>query len=915
MKWKFTDCKGTIKLKNADHSSYLYFPLANERGMMSAITPDLNGDIKSGQNHFLLQPVSAEDLHNNRSNRNFWLIIKGYGPWSATGNSAKQIAGRFRSSHKQEKSNLKEKEETVDLEAGFLWHKQIRKNSKVNIKTEITNFVPVEDDLLELMKVTIINTGKEALEFTPITAIPIYGRSADNLRDHRHVTSLLQQIKTNNYGVIVNPTLSFDERGHQKNNTSYAVLAGEGEGAKPLGFYPVLEDFIGEGGTLDWPKSVVENSFDYVKSGFKYDGYESIGAIRFEEKSLSPGGSISYMILMLIDHSGDNTDKYIDKYCSEKAFSIKLAENKEYWESKLAYPTFYTGDHYFDNWMKWVSLQPILRRICGCSFLPHHDYGRGGRGWRDLWQDCLALLLMDNDSVHDLLYNNYAGVRIDGSNATIIGNKPGDFIADRNNITRLWIDHGAWPLQTTSLYINMTGDIRFLLEKQSYFKDKLISFTREIDNEWNEKLGNELKSKDGEIYQGSIIEHILLENLTVFFNVGEHNNIRLENADWNDALDMAFDRGESVAFTAYYAGNLKEIISLLDRLQDKEGIEELTLLEEIKVLLDSLFDPVNYDSIKEKNENLEIFFNSCQHAISGNRVTVSIDNLIKDLKIKAYWMEKHLREKEWVGDDKSHNWFNGYYDNYGQRVDGLNQNEIRMTLTSQVFSTMFGIATEEQVQKIIKAADKYLFDKKVGGYRLNTKIEDENLQLGRGFGFAYGHKENGSMFSHMSVMYANALYRRNFVREGYKVWNSIYQHCIDFDKSRIFPGIPEYINERGRGMYSFLTGSASWLLLTMVTEVFGVKGYYGDLKVEPKLLKEQFDSNGVATIGITFAGRNLAIEYLNAKLLNYEDYKISKVYINGIEYIQGGSERYIVISKKKIQQAYLNENIITVELS
>ena len=36
------------------------------------------------------------------------------------------------------------------------------------------------------------------------------------------------------------------------------------------------------------------------------------------------------------------------------------------------------------------------------------------------------------------------------------------------------------------------------------------------------------------------------------------------------------------------------------------------------------------------------------------------------------------------------------------------------------------------------------------------------------FGFAYGEKENGAVFSHMAVMYANALYRRGFAREGNK---------------------------------------------------------------------------------------------------------------------------------------------------
>ena len=49
--------------------------------------------------------------------------------------------------------------------------------------------------------------------------------------------------------------------------------------------------------------------------------------------------------------------------------------------------------------------------------------GAAGAG-EDLWQDCLALLLMENKNVRQLLYNNFAGVRIDGSNATIIGDQP-----------------------------------------------------------------------------------------------------------------------------------------------------------------------------------------------------------------------------------------------------------------------------------------------------------------------------------------------------------------------------------------------------------------------------------------------------------------------------------------------------------
>lgn len=56
---KYLDKKGTFTLNNPDLTSYMYFPLANEAGVMSSITPDLGGDIKLDQNTFLLEPVSS----------------------------------------------------------------------------------------------------------------------------------------------------------------------------------------------------------------------------------------------------------------------------------------------------------------------------------------------------------------------------------------------------------------------------------------------------------------------------------------------------------------------------------------------------------------------------------------------------------------------------------------------------------------------------------------------------------------------------------------------------------------------------------------------------------------------------------------------------------------------------------------
>ena len=154
------------------------------------------------------------------------------------------------------------------------------------------------------------------------------------------------------------------------------------------------------------------------------EGFEVIGAMQLKEITLKKKETKSYVFAIIITDDAYNLGNMLEKYCNLDKFDELLAMTKNKWHDILSGFAVNSQNKDFDNWLKWVSLQPILRRIYGCSFLPHHDYGRGGRGWRDLWQDALALLLLDNQDIKSLLYNNFAGVRIDGSNATIIGENP-----------------------------------------------------------------------------------------------------------------------------------------------------------------------------------------------------------------------------------------------------------------------------------------------------------------------------------------------------------------------------------------------------------------------------------------------------------------------------------------------------------
>ncbi|MFA5336520.1 MAG: cellobiose phosphorylase, partial [Candidatus Omnitrophota bacterium] len=450
------------------------------------------------------------------------------------------------------------------------------------------------------------------------------------------------------------------------------------------------------------------------------------------------------------------------------------------------------------------------RKLFGCSFLPHFDYGKGGRGWRDIWQDALTLLLTEPKKAKDFIFHSFKGVRLDGSNATII-TKDGRFIADRNRISRVWMDHGIWPYLTTRLYVQKAGDAGFMLKEAEYFRDHQLKRAKEIDKAFSQADFIQ-RDSSGKIYKGSVLEHLLIQNLVQFFNVGEHNAIRLENADWNDGLDMASDRGESVTFSFMYAHNLWDICSILGKMNEKH--EKVKVLVELLPLLDSMSTPVDYNDYRQKQKRLDEYMESVKE-ISGQKVEIDIAGLIKDLRRKADHMFAWLGEKEWL---PSAGFFNGYYDNRGRRVEGRTKGGVRMKLQSQVFAIMSGGATDEQVVKTWSSIKKHLKDRRLGGFRLGTDFKSLYMELGRAFGFAYGDKENGAFFNHMVVMLANALYKRGFEKEGKEVLDSIYKMATS-DRPQIYPMIPEYFNNEGRGLYFYLTGSASWYIYTLIEEV------------------------------------------------------------------------------------------------
>ena len=815
-----------------------YYPLFNLKGLRSSITPFLGGDLKRDHHHYALKPTTQVDLFNDLFTRH--VLIKCQGEtYFLNGQTEKQ------------------QHDKVIYETSLLSQRVLRKNDLFELDT--TSYIPLQDNL-ELHRLNITNRSHESLTFQVTTAIQLYGRSADNLRDHRHVTSLLNRIQVCQNGIVLYPTLSFDERGHQANHTVYSTFAFSPQ-ADVKNYIPVLDDFM-NGGSIMYPKGLDH----HTEVGAIINGYEALGGIGFKEVIVKPNETIQFFISIGIHDTIEEAQQISQLYNNQKHFEEGLKDVHHFFTSYVSQLQFNFHDNKTSQQLNFMTIQPMLRRYFGNSYLPHHDYGKGGRGWRDLWQDLLALIMMNDTSVYDLLINNFQGIRLDGTNATIIGDKPGEFKADRNHITRVWSDHGAWPLLTVDMYINETGEIDVLLKKQTYFKDQFTHFTYHT----RKHQGPNVEITYGKPYEGTILEHLLLQNLVSFHRVGEHGFIKLEDADWNDGLDMAKEKGETIAFTHMYASNLKRLAELIKHLNN----DKIVLFKEMKMLL-------------KKEVQLERFFNEVEH-FSGHQFEIDKFDLIDILNDLYRMRVNHLHQ---------HAFQNGRYQSYinndGNYVDDANS----MNLTGQTIALLSQTASRDQAFSIAAKTKELLFDSSCGGYHLNTNYHQVMLNMGRAYGFAYNHKENGAVFSHMAVMYAYGLYQYDLIDEGHEAMMTLLKQAQK-DQAHMINGIPEYFTERGIGMYPYLTGSASWMLKLLRTEVFGIKMKLGVLYLEPKLKREDFVEKQ-ASIDTVIQKHVRRVTYYNPKKLDFNQYQISHVTINNkkvtlpIQHVDGDIEVYL----------------------
>jgi len=791
-----------------------YWPLLNQKGLKGYLTPFFAGHLAIDHDHYILEPTSEQSMYAQTTSRNVHVFVDGM-RFDLNGLLPHQL------------------EQSFTYETDHAYQIVTRDFSGVELKT--TSFVALHEDV-EIHLLTLSNTTHTNKEVRLMSAVNIYGRSAENQRDHRHVTSLLNEIDLYQDHIIVTPRLHFDETGHHLNTRNYFVSFSS-EDVKIKGIVPTLDAYI-NGGSYQYPRGL-----DHIETSSKVSGYEAFGGISTETLTLKPKQSMTCVLLIGSALSDKEAKDVIKTYKDVKKIDLALKETIAYFKYFNDHLAFHMQNEAVNARLKDVVLQPVYRRYMGNSYLVHHDYGKGGRGWRDLWQDMIALNMYGDPSVVSNMYQYFKGVRLDGTNATIIGEKPGEFKADRNKISRVWSDHGAWPLITLKMYMDETGDLSILLKKQPYFNDHLTHYGQKIRDS---KGFNTFTT-----YEGTILEHILVQHITAVNHLGAHGFIKLLDADWNDGLDMGKENAETIAFTMMYVNHLSVLVKIIKALNQKT----YTLL---KPLVDLILEQIS----------LSTYFDE----VNKNVVSVEIDSetLTEHLLKKHHEMIQTLRNHAF----KDHV-FKSYFGFDGLDLDTKDS----VMLTGQAMALLNEIATKEQAESLSKKTRDVLYKKELGGYQLNSLYPKEKHPLGRAFYFAYGHKENGAVFSHMAMMYVFGLYNYKLKTLAHEGLMTILNQSLN-PSNQVYRGIPEYFNDKGQGKYLYLTGSASWLLYILRRHVFGLRFEFGKLYLEPQLDLSDFINNQ-ASIQTMIFNHKTTITYVLKQDIASNHYNILTIEADG----------------------------------
>ncbi|MDR1941013.1 MAG: hypothetical protein LBQ47_01650, partial [Endomicrobium sp.] len=492
------------------------------------------------------------------------------------------------------------------------------KSAKRALSVTATVFVPKEETV-ELITVEIKNDSSktQTLDFIPV--IPIFAGNRAYVEYHRDVVRLYNKSEVTDHIEIL-PGLEWVEGSTDSSGICYFMGASAQKGRKGDRFYCDRETFLGANNMWLKPQAILNNEPPKAQCY----GKEAVGAIEFKNIAIPAGKSEKFVIVSGISVlGGQKARKLLKKYDyagAQKAFDAL----NNFWKERTSRVVITTGNKDFNNlWNNWWCYQLSMRYWFGNTGHPQTDYGSDFSGWRDFWQDMMAATVIDPKGLEERTMKTLEGIRLDGTNATRFFARTKEFGSDEVN--GLWCDHPYWTAQTVMILVNFLGDYDFLFRSGvAYFKDAYRNRGETKDSGWKKGTIENQKTAGGAVYKGTVIEHLLVQLLTMFYDVGDSNLLKQKRADWNDAVDQV--KGENVTFTFGLGLDCNEVAALLEKTARYKNIAEIEVFEELALLIGK--NSKGDVCAKDRQKILAKYLNKVNERISGKKVRIKISDIV-----------------------------------------------------------------------------------------------------------------------------------------------------------------------------------------------------------------------------------------------------------------------------------------------
>jgi cyclic beta-1,2-glucan glucanotransferase len=325
-------------------------------------------------------------------------------------------------------------------------------------------------------------------------------------------------------------------------------------------------------------------------------------------------------------------------------------------------------------------------------------------------------------------------------------------------------DDLLWLPFVVSRYITVTGDTDILQVQIGFLESRTLY-------EGEDSLYDLPVSLNA---SGNLYEHCV-RAIKYSHRFGEHGLPLIGAGDWNDGMDRVGHkgRGESI-WLAFF-----------------------------------LYDVLTRFSTIATNNGDILFAESC--------------------KKEATTLQSNIERSGWDGE-----WYRRAYFDDGSPLGSKENTECRIDAIAQSWSVLSGAASDERKMMAMKSLDKWLVKRDLKIIQLLDPPFDANgPSPGYIRGYVPGVRENGGQYSHAAIwtlMAFAALRDREKVWELFKMIQPL-GHASDPQSMKVYKVEPYviaadvYANEshRGRGGWTWYTGSAGWMYQFIMNSLVGIE--------------------------------------------------------------------------------------------